>query len=278
MTAKPTDTSDRVPWRLITSGPVDGAMNMAIDRAVLACREKGTSPPTVRLYSWEVPTVTLGRFQRAQEVDVELALECGFDVARRPTGGRGVLHDDEITYSFVAGCRDGVPRGVAASYRYLSAALVAAYATLGVSAEIAARERGRAAARGACYLHTTQADLSLGAAKLSGSAQVWKGDAVLQHGSFVMSRDDALEASLFRLGPDGEDALRSEAATLLDALGCRPSPAAVISAAGDGVRDTFGVDLVEGELTAEETALASSWVREMTVARSMRRGRAPASM
>jgi lipoyl(octanoyl) transferase len=259
------------------SGPVDGAMNMAIDRAVLACRETGESPPTVRLYSWEVPTVTLGRFQKVEDVDVALALERGFDVVRRPTGGRAVLHDDEVTYSFVAGLGDGVPRGVAASYRHLSAALVVAYATLGLSAEMVARERGRASARGACYLHTTQADLSLGAAKLSGSAQVWKGDAVLQHGSFVLSRDAVLEARLFRLGPEGEEALRTETATLLDALGRRPSHAAIVSAVQHGVRDAFGVDLVEGGLTGTEMDLASSWAREMAVARAARQGRGPAS-
>ncbi len=277
MTTAANDTSDRARWRLIINGPVDGAMNMAIDRAVLACREKGTSPPTVRLYAWDVPTVTLGRFQKTEDVDIEMALERGFDVARRPTGGRGVLHDDEITYSFVAGVGDGVPRGVAASYRHLSAALVAAYAALGVHAEVAARDRGSATARGACYLHTTQADLSLGAAKLSGSAQVWKGEAVLQHGSFVVSRDAAMEARLFRLGAEGEEALGSEAATLLDALGSRPSHAAIVSAILDGVRDTFGVHLVQGDLSDEESELASSWASEMSIARHRGEHERPAS-
>lgn len=243
-------------------------MNMAIDRAVLACRESGTSPPTVRLYSWEVPTLTLGRFQKIEDVDADLALELGFDVVRRPTGGRAVLHDDELTYSFVAGTADGVPRGVAASYRYLSEALVAAYTAMGVPAQVTARERGRTTARGACYLHSTQADLSLGAAKLSGSAQVWKGGSVLQHGSFVVSRDPALEARLFRLGAGGEAALRSDATTLSDTLGRRPSMAAIAVALRDGVRDSFDVDLVEGELTREEIELASSWVEEMVIARS----------
>lgn len=270
MTPEPITTSDGARWRLIISGPVDGAMNMAIDRAVLACREDGESPPTVRLYSWQVPTVTLGRFQKVEDVDLDLALSRGLDVARRPTGGRGVLHDDEVTYSFVAGVADGVPRGVAASYRHLSAALVHAYATLGVPAEVTARERGRAEARGACYLHSTQADLSFGAAKLSGSAQVWRGDAVLQHGSFVVSRDAGLEARLFRLGAEGEHALRAQAATLLDAVGSRPSPAAIIAAACDGVRQAFGVELVEGELSARESELARGWVSEMSVARSER--------
>ncbi len=252
-------------------------MNMAIDRAVLASREKSAAPPTVRLYSWEVPTITLGRFQNAEDVDVDLAVARGVDVARRPTGGRGVLHDDEITYSFVVGTADGVPRGVAASYAHLSAALVAAYASLGVPAEVTARERGRATARGACYLHATQADLSLGAAKLSGSAQVWKGDTVLQHGSFVVTRDHALEAALFRLGPKGADALRSQATTLLEALGHRPSPASIVAAVREGVRHVFGVELVEGELSPEEIDLAESWVSEMRVVRATRQGRGPAS-
>jgi lipoate-protein ligase A len=277
VTAIQTHTSERAHWRLITSGPVDGAMNMAIDRAVLVSREKGASPPTVRLYSWEVPTITLGRFQKAEDVDVDLALARGIDVARRPTGGRGVLHDDEITYSFVVGIADGVPRGVAASYAHLSTALVAAYASLGVPAEVTARERGRATARGACYLHATQADLSLGAAKLSGSAQVWKGDTVLQHGSFVVSRDHALEAGLFRLGSEGAQALRSQAATLLEVLGHRPAPASILAAVREGVREAFGVELVEGELTSEETEMALSWEAEMSLARASREGLRPAS-
>jgi lipoate-protein ligase A len=276
VTALGTDTSERAPWRLIISGPVDGAWNMAIDRAVLECHAEGTSPPTVRLYSWDVPTVTLGRFQKVEDVDVALALERGFDVVRRPTGGRGVLHDDEITYSFVAGTTDGVPRGVAASYRWLSAALVSAFTSLGVVAQLTARERGGGeAARGACYLHATQADLSVGAAKLSGSAQVWKSDAVLQHGSFVISRDPDLEARLFRLGPDGAAALSAEATTLLDALGSRPSPAAVVDAVSNGVKDAFVVDLFEGRLTDQEVALAASLVGEMSVARPGGDGRAP---
>ena len=252
-------------------------MNMAIDRAVLACRAKGACPPTVRLYSWAVPTVTLGRFQDLEDVDVDFARKSGLDIARRPTGGRGVLHDDELTYSFVAGTSEGVPRGVASSYLYLSGALVVAYARLGVTAHLTARERGRATARGACYLHATRADLSLGAAKLSGSAQLWKGDTVLQHGSFVVSRDPVVEARVFRLGAQGEEALRADATTLVDTLGCRPTMGAVAMAVRDGVRSAFAVDLVEGELTQEETELAASWAEEMSVMRSDAAGRGEVS-
>jgi lipoyl(octanoyl) transferase len=239
-------------------------MNMALDRAVLACRAAGSAPPTLRLYEWEVPTVTLGRFQPTEHVDVAVCERRGFDVVRRPTGGRGVLHDDEITYSIVASTADGVPRGVAASYRHLSAAIAGAYRSLGVGAELAARPRGRATT-GACYLHTTQADLSLGAAKLSGSAQVWKDDAVLQHGSFVVSRDLAAESEVFLLDAASRALLPRATTTLSDALGQRPSREAIVDAVVQAVEGLLGVTLEQGGFSPEETETASSWAVEHAV-------------
>jgi lipoate-protein ligase A len=253
------------------SGPVPGTMNMAVDRAVLACRTAGSAPPTLRLYEWEVPTVTLGRFQPLEQVDLAACKRRGFDVARRPTGGRGVLHDDELTYSIVAGIADGVPRGVAASYRYLSAALAEAYRSLGVEAELTARSRGRAGA-GACYLHATQADLSLGAAKLSGSAQVWKGDAVLQHGCFIVARDVAAESEVFLLDAGARAELSRTTATLSDALGTRPSREAIAEAVAGAVERTLGVVLEPGDLSVEERSLAASWVDEHAILTASRNG------
>lgn len=230
---------------------------MALDRAVLGLHALGLAPPTLRLYRWEVPTASLGRFQAVEQVDLEACARRGFDVVRRPTGGRGVLHDDELTYSIVAGVASGVPRGVAASYRHLSAALAEAYALLGVSAQVTARSRGEKGA-GACYLHATQADLSLGAAKLSGSAQVWKDDAVLQHGCFVISRDVDAEAEVFRLDDGRRSALEGTTATLSGALGVSPSPEEIAEAVADAVERVLGVTLERGAFTAEERGLAES--------------------
>jgi lipoate-protein ligase A len=241
----------RTPWRLVIDGPVEGATNMALDRAVLRAREAGETPPTLRLYGWEVPTVTLGRFQPIEQVDLDACRRRGFDVARRPTGGRGVLHDDELTYSVVASVADGVPRGTAASYRHLSGALAEAYRALGVPAELTARDRGLRGA-GACYLHATQADLSLGAAKVSGSAQVWKGDTVLQHGSFVIARDLEAEGEVFALGDDGMADLASGTATLEDALGRRPSFDEIADAVVQAFERTLGIRLESGSLAESE--------------------------
>lgn len=238
-------------WRLVIDGPVDGALNMALDRAVLLGREAGSSPPTLRLYRWRRPTATLGRFQSLDGVDVEFCDAHGIDVVRRPTGGRGVLHDDEITYSVVAGTADGVPRGTAASYRHLCAGLVATYQALGVDAALTARSRGLSHTA-ACYLHTTPADLSLGVAKLSGSAQVWHHDAVLQHGSFVISRDIGREARVFRLDANAAAKLADETATLVQALGAAPTVDDVIDAAVRGFADGLGIRLDPGSFNAEE--------------------------
>lgn len=241
-------------------------MNMAIDRTVLRAHEAGEAPPTLRLYRWRVPTVSIGRFQSASDADTTLCQDRGIAVVRRPTGGRGVLHDDELTYSVVAGVAEGLPRGVVASYRVLCGALVAAYRAMGVDAALTARARGDRGAS-ACYLHATNADLSLGAAKLSGSAQVWDGASCLQHGSFVRRRDVDLEAQVFCLDEGARQALKRQAATLSDALGVPPSMGTIARHVVAGFENTFGIVFEAGTLSYKEledarTSCASYRVEE----------------
>jgi len=200
--------------------------------------------------------VTLGRFQPLEDIDEQYCEDSGIEVVHRYTGGRGVLHDDEVTYSVVASVDDGVPRGVAASYRFLCGGLVEAYRALGASAQLIERDRGHAGT-GACYLQTTRADLASGDAKLSGSAQVWSGSTVLQHGSFVVSRDVVREAQVFRLGGEQARRLAEETATLHGLLGERPRRDRIVRAAADGFERSIGIVLVPGELGAHEAALAA---------------------
>lgn len=251
-------------WRVIVDDPADGPWNMAVDRAVLAAHDSGDAPPTLRFYRFVPPTVSLGRFQSAGDVDARYCNEQGIGICRRPTGGRGVLHDDEITYSIVAGVRDGLPRGVRESYRYLSSALAVAYRELGVDAALTARDRGSRG--GACYLHTTSADLSLGAAKLSGSAQVWDHDSCLQHGSFVISRDIAREARVFMLDHASTTELAASTVTIADVVGHRPDDQEIISAVRHAVESTFGVGLSPGRLTESELLSARSCMGEYHIA------------
>lgn len=240
------------PWRLIVDGAADGAWNMALDRALLAGHASADAPPTLRLYRWSRPTVSLGRFQDVADVDRDYCDTHGIGLCRRPTGGRGVLHDDELTYSVVAGVRDGLPRGVSASYRMLCGALVAAYRELGIEADLTSRSRGHAGA-GACYLHATHADLSLGAAKLSGSAQVWERGSCLQHGSFVITRDVAREAAVFMLDDAAAGELAGSTRTIAGHTGERPTPDELICAVRTGFERALGVSFEES--SADDPAL-----------------------
>lgn len=225
---------------------------MAVDQAMHSARAEGSVPPTLRIYTWARPTVSLGRFQDVRGVDLAFCADHGVDVVRRSTGGRGVLHDDEVTYSVVASVEDGVPRGVTASYRYLCAGLVEAYRILGVDAELTRRSRG-AADSAACYLHATLADLSVGARKLSGSAQVWFDATVLQHGSFTTSRDLELEANIFRMDGPARRSMVATTATMADGAGEVPTRTEIVRAIVGGFERGLGITLVQARLTASET-------------------------
>lgn len=249
-------------WRLLLEEqPESGPVNMARDRAIQLAHARGLVPSTLRLYRWSCPTVSIGRFQRVSDVDLTACDAAGLDVVRRFTGGRGVLHDDEVTYSVVTGIAEGIPRGVAASYRVLCGIIVDAYANLGVSAGLTARAHGDSGSA-ACYLHATQADVSVGAAKLSGSAQVWYEGSVLQHGSIVRQRDVAREARVFGLDEQGTQALGTHAATLGDLLGGEvPGDEAIRSALVAGLQSALHVEAVAGTLTDFETEIEAELTR-----------------
>jgi lipoyl(octanoyl) transferase len=259
-------------WRLvIDETPGDGAWNMAVDRAIQLARQEDEAPPTLRLYRWKRPTVTLGRFQDVRSIDCEACSLGGIDVVRRFTGGRGVLHDDELTYSVCAGVGDGIPRSTSASYGLLCSALAEAYRILGVDAQLTALPRGDASSS-ACYLHSTRADLSLGLAKLSGSAQVWTTDTVLQHGSFTRSRDVARDAVVFRLERDAAEELVSRTVELGDVLVPVPTFEAIGDAVCDGFASMLGISLVRGRITEEERSSARSLMVDTAAEIVPRRG------
>jgi lipoate-protein ligase A len=243
-------------WRLVFGPDGPGPLQMGVDQAIQEARVAGRVPPTLRLYRFRPACVTIGRFQDPDEIDLATCATRGFDVARRPTGGRAVLHRDEVTYALVSAVSDGTPRGVAASYRHLSGMLVQAYAELGVGASLVARERGDARSA-ACYLHTTRADLAWGATKLSGSAQVWREDVCLQHGSVTQTRDMSLDADVFALGEKETEELAERTASLEEILGERPTDEAVRLALRRGAESAFSVEFEEAPLTSWEESRAA---------------------
>jgi len=180
-----------VHWRLFIDSPASGAENMARDHALME-RAAASGEWMLRVYAWRAPTVSLGRNQTARGLyDLERIRARGIGVVRRPTGGRAILHDREITYSVTAPTE--AAGDLHASYERINRLLVHALRGLGVDARIAA-PTSRAASPGLapCFDEPAAGELTVNGRKLAGSAQWRAGGALLQHGSILIADDQSL--------------------------------------------------------------------------------------
>ena len=272
-------------WRLLTGREHSGALNMAIDEALLESVIAG-GPPVLRFYAWQPATLSLGTNQPAGEVDAEECERRGFSLVRRLTGGRAVLHQHELTYSVVARENDPlVSGGVVESYRKISTALVAGLHILGADVELAqpsralhrapteARRNGGDAdlstgSHGAvCFDAASDYELTAGGLKLVGSAQARRGGALLQHGSLLLDVDWDAWASVFSYRTEaGRERARQKLPTrmtsLAAVLGRDVSVDEVEAALIDGFAQTFKADFVSGTLSPEEQAQARTLEKE----------------
>lgn len=238
-------------WRFIDTGPGDAVMNMAIDESIARRVMAGESPPTLRVYGWEKPSVTIGYFQRLSDVDVEYCTGAGIPVVRRLTGGRAVLHDDEVTYSFSAGEQaHGSFRSLGCSYQSIADAFLQAFREIGLHVEMERRRRRRGGVvRSAhCFEAVSFSEAVAAGRKIMGSAQRRIQKFLLQQGSIPLSVDMVLLERVFSsaVGPIGQ--LRD----LLPGI----ERAELVEAILRGFEYVFGVRLFRGALTAEEESVA----------------------
>lgn len=253
-------------WRLLFTPPAAGAINMGLDEALMA-RAAATGEWVLRVYGWSRPTLSLGRNQRAAGLYDEKAMQAaGVDVVRRPTGGRGLLHDAEVTYS-VTGPVTGAG-SLREVYDRINRVLVHGLRSIGVEASIAgAREGARSLPPGSapCFDLPAPGELVAGGRKLAGSAQWREGPALLQHGSILVEGDQRLVAELLRAPAPAPPA----PATLRDILGRAPALGTVADALFDAVRaleDRGATPLGDAEalLDSAETFCArhrdSAWI------------------
>lgn len=176
-----------------------GEENMRIDAELLDCaiREKAREP-VFRLYGWSPACISLGRNQKDDFLDGELTAELGLDVVRRLTGGRALLHDDEITYSVICPA-SYLPHGgnVAGSYKDICQILIDKFAQAGIELTLGA-EKGVHTKFDYCMLVSTGADLCWHGKKLIGSAQFRKEGYILQHGSILYNYNRELLEKIFK--------------------------------------------------------------------------------
>lgn len=208
-------------WRLLYTPPARGAWNMAVDEAILEHVQRGESQPTLRLYAWQPACLSLGRAQSFADVDMARLKANGWEIVRRVTGGRAILHTDELTYSITGSAEEPVlAGGVLESYNRLAQALLYAVRELGLPVEMkehgsryALREEPlRQAQYGGsglpfdtlrtsldhqsaksinpvCFEVPSTYEITVAGKKLIGSAQARKKAGVLQHGSLPLKGD-----------------------------------------------------------------------------------------
>jgi len=243
-------------WRLIDSGPGDAFWNMALDEAISTETRKETAAPTLRLYSWDKPSLTLGCFQKISDIDNEYCLEDNIPVVRRPTGGRAILHVDELTYSFSAGIITGpFSSGLLDSYKKISSAFTLAFRKIGIIAEQRAdREKGRVLSRTPlCFQSSSFGEILLDNKKMLGSAQKRWGDGLLQQGSIPYRSDEKMTNRIF--GAAETELLGQRMRTLQEILPSFNGEAfkkAVISS----FEENFGIRLRLSVQSEEESLLA----------------------
>ncbi len=249
-------------WRLIIDPACDGAANMAIDEAILESVGRGDSPPTLRLYRWEPACLSLGYAQRATDVDQARLESLGWHMVRRMTGGRAILHTDELTYSVALPMAHPLVAGtIVDSYRRISGALLNALQHIGIDPHADKRESPAKSVGPVCFEVPSDYEITAGGKKLIGSAQVRRGDTALQHGSLPLRGDvsricDALIFPTDEARQTARERVLRRATTLYEALGRVITWEQAAQAVRDSFATTFSLVFDEASLSPIESERA----------------------
>lgn len=246
----PQMVAEQDTWRLIIDGSLPGAHNMARDVAILEVVSEGVSPPTLRLYGWDPPCLTIGRHQGVEAADFDFCRREGIDVVRRPTGGRALLHHLELTYAVAAPLGTGpLPRGLQDAYRLICGALVQAMRDLGVHAELTGGDVNLQfpgpRSTVPCFEAPAGGEVVVGGRKLIGSAMRSHGGAILQHGAILLDWDGRLQAG--SMGLEDDASLRPRITTLRGELAHEVPRTALEATLVEAFSSALGVGLEAGQ-------------------------------
>jgi lipoyl(octanoyl) transferase len=256
-------------WRYLITPAAGGAWNMAVDEAILEHIGRGESLPTLRLYAWDPACLSLGHSQPFADVNQALLQARGWEVVRRATGGRAILHTDELTYSVTGSAEDPVfTGGVLESYNRIAQALSFAVKNLGLPVEMKeGKTSDNTMPNPVCFEVPSAYEITVGGKKLIGSAQARKKEGVLQHGSLpltgdltricqglVFANDEVREAAAQRL--------LTRATTVESALGRGVSWDMAAQAFVHAFEAQLGLCFERGELLESEAKRAEELVRE----------------
>ncbi len=258
-------------WRVVKTPPAPGAWNMAVDEAILTAIGRQEVPPTLRLYSWQPACLSLGYAQPFSDVDQARVSQHGWEVVRRVTGGRAILHTDELTYSVSAPYSEPRLAGsVIESYRRLSQALLTALNALALPAQALPNqlnETDKKKQDPVCFEVPSNYEITVAGKKLIGSAQARKKAGILQHGTLPLVGDltRITQALIFeneRERQQAADRLLNRATTVKTAINQNVSWEAAAEAFIQAFAETLNLTFEPAPLTPTEITLADQLVAE----------------
>lgn len=250
-------------WRFLSFQYYNAFENMAIDEAIVRNSQQEICFPTLRFYSWEKPSVSLGYFQNVEdEVNIKFCQDMGIPIVRRPTGGKAVLHEGDLTYSVVAQEDNPLfPTGLLGTYQIISRCIATGLAKLGIQADMLKEGRQAVAAElGAlCFSMPSQYELLVEGKKICGSAQMRTKGVFLQHGSLLMEFDprSSCLAISKKNGSVSEEAakLKRHVTSIHENMSRKTDHSEVCRALASGFEESLGIRLIEGTLTPGEEKL-----------------------
>jgi lipoate-protein ligase A len=262
-------------WRFIDSGNGSPAFNMALDEALLNWHSEGKFPPVIRFYGWNPPTLSIGYFQKVEkEIDLEAVKKYGLGFVRRPTGGRGVLHDHELTYSvIVSEEHPEMPKTVTEAYRVISEGILKGFHHLGLEAYFAIpktkeeREALKSPRSAVCFDAPSWYELVVEGRKVAGSAQTRQKGVILQHGSILLDLDEEKLFSLFkypneRVKERMRKAFKNKAVAINEISPRRITLEEAKEAFYRGFAEGLNVELQPYQLTEEELAYVNKLAKD----------------
>lgn len=193
-------------WFFINSGPCSPSYNMALDEALMDWHSEGIIPPIIRFYQWNPATLSIGYFQQVErDIDIQAVREQGLGFVRRPTGGRAVLHEHELTYSIIVSeNHPEIPKTVTEAYRILSEGLLKGFQNLGMDAyfsvpdTVEKQENLKKPKSAVCFDAPSWYELVVEGKKVAGSAQTRQKGVILQHGAILLDLDQEKLLTVFK--------------------------------------------------------------------------------
>lgn len=252
-------------WYFINSGPCSPSYNMALDEALLDLHSLGEIPPVIRFYEWNPATLSIGYFQSAEkDIELDVLREQNLGFVRRPTGGRAVLHESELTYSIIVSEQyPNMPVSVTEAYRVLSEGLLLGFQNLGLDAYFSipdTEEKQQDLKRpksAVCFDAPSWYELVVEGKKVAGSAQTRQKGVILQHGAILLDLDEEKLLSVFKFSsPEAKEKMRKklpEKAVAINRLTDKEiTIAQCIKAFKDGFEEALEIELVPYQLTEEQ--------------------------